>query len=388
MFARTTLPLTCLAVALTAVLAGCQPTPSRPDARGPVPASSAPTAAPAAALAPVSLIGTDCGGLVPLAAVQSALGPDVAPVASTVPDFSTDWTPLVDTAIAQDGGLKCVWRNGAYDAVDVYRAVTLTLLPNASRSWAAHASLLHEMDDAVDILGGAPVRYGDESISDCGGEEDPWYYGTCYYNVRVGDYWLSVVIEGMAQDSPEHAGRPVLEAATAAIVVLPTPAAAWTPPPGSAALAPSCDEAVPLASARATMGIPTLVLEDASNTGAYEVETGALSDARALNCVWITPSDWVDPAGESYGLQVNLVAIPGGVWAWSGTSAPPHADGYAFAPVTGIGDAAWGGCRTDYDACQLQVLSHGTWFIVDGGGTHGSLSPLIGFGAAIIASSH
>jgi hypothetical protein len=337
------------------------------------------------AVAPVSLIGTDCSGLLPLTAVQSALTGDVALVAAA-PSVSTPSSPLLDTAIAQVGGLKCVWQNGDLSTVSEYRGVTLWLLPNADESWAAQAADLRAADDQIDILGGDPIEYGDESITDCGGDVDPWYYGTCFYNVHIGSYWLSIEIDGMLQDTPDHAGRPVLEAASAAVAALPAPAAAWTPPTSSAHLASSCEAAVPLATVRSAIAIDTL-LAPTGNNGAYQVEDAALAATDALSCVWQSAADWVDPAGETFGVQISLVAIPGGAWAWSGTSAPPHDTGYAIEPVTGIGDAAWGGCRSDYDACQLQVLSNGTWFSVDAGYTHGALTPLITIGSALIDSS-
>ena len=384
--ARRAVPLSILALTTIALLAGCQPTPAGSDDRLPVSASSDPVTAPVAA-APVSLVGTDCAGLLSLAAVQSTLSTDVVLVDPLGSNISTPSGPLVDTAIAQDGGIKCVWRNGDPDVVSEYRGVTLWLLPNADAAWAARADDLNAADDQVDILGGAPIEYGDESITDCGGTEDPWYYGTCFYNLRVGSYWLSIEIDGMLQDSAEHSGRPVLEAATAAVEALPAPAAAWTPPAGSASLASSCEGAVPLATARSAISISTLIAEPTYKSG-YEAETAALYDVDALYCVWDTPADWVDPAGETFGVQITLVAIPGAEWAWSGTAAPPHDTEYALAPVTGIGVAAWGGCRSDFDACELQVLSRGTWFSIDSGYTRGSLTPLITIGTALIDSSH
>lgn len=382
-FARV-LPAAILALAAVTVLAGCQPADNGTDPHVPDSSPSAP-AEPTPSATPVSLIGTDCAGLLPLAAVQSALASDVEPAAST-PNTTAPWTPLIEATIAQHGGIKCVWQNGDLSTVSEYRGLTLWLLPNADAAWAAQAAELRATDDQVDLLGGDPIEYGDESITDCGGDVDPWYYGTCFYNVRVGSYWLSIEIDGMLQDTPEHAGRPVLEAASAAVAALPDAAAAWTPPPGTAQLASSCDEAVPLATARSAMAIDTL-LAPSNNNATYPVETAALADVGGLSCVWQSAADWVDPAGETFGVQVSLIAIPGGAWAWSGTSAPPYDTGYALAPVTGIGDAAWGGCRTDYDACQLQVLSDGTWFSVDAGYTHGALTPLITIGSALIASS-
>lgn len=384
--ARRVIPFTILALAAAGALSGCRPAEGEPDDRLPTSAPITSTVEPVAA-SPVSLVGTNCAGLVPLGAVQSALSADVTLVDPAAPGISTPWTPLVDTAIAQRGGVKCVWQNGDPATVSDYSAVVLWLLPNASASWAAQAADLHATDDAVDILGVDPIRYGDESITDCGGEDDAWYYGTCFYNVRVGSYWLSIEIDGMLQDSPEHAGRPVLEAATTAVEALAAPAEAWTPPAGSARLAATCDDAVPLATVRAAIGIATLIAEPTQKSG-YQIEAAALDDADALYCVWDTPADWVDPTGESFGVQINLVAIPGGEWAWSGTSAPLHDAQYALAPVTGIGVAAWGGCRTDYDACELQVLSRGTWFSVDSSYTHGSLTPLITIGTALVDSSH
>lgn len=350
-----------LSLAIVALLAGCSPVTPEP---APSASSTAgETVVETAAAAPSPLVEATCDELAPLEVVQAALAPDVVPREQPPRAYSPAF-PLFQVAVAQLGGRECLWANGdPEDYAEDSRFVRLSVLPGASSAWAASRALLNGINDDGAIGGGAAVAFGDESSTDCA-SEDHGYYGTCTFDVLVGEYWLAFEITGVPIEGTGNRADVLVSHVAASVAALAAPAASW-PLPAGAYLAPdTCDGLIPLADVRTQVGVSELVEDFGQQWSAGVLSDAAFAQAEGLHCNWNTPADWVDPtpAGR-YVAYVELTILPGSAWYLDGLTEPPHQTSVALAPVAGVGDAAWGGCNSTYAECSLHVLVDNSWLV-------------------------
>ena len=373
-----------LPLVLALALSGCMPNPAEP---------TSPTAAPIAdsgassepAGPPTSLVGLGCDELVSLTTIQAALSTEVVarPVA---PRPYGPSTALYDVALLQDGGTQCLWSNGdPLDFTEGYEEVRFSILPNAGDVWAATRARLLMTDDEIVLGGGAPVTFGDESVTDCA-SDDHGYYGTCLFEVLTGEYWLSFAITGVTETAGSgNAGDAIVRAVADAVGARPAPGPQWAPPAGTRPAPSDCAGVLPVADIRSALGEASIDEDFAYDSSPSFLDGASFAQAGAAHCGWRTPVDWIDPSGAGrYVVIFELAVLEGGSWYWDGSAEPPHVAGAVLTPVAGVGDAAWGSCHSAYPECTLHVLKDNTWFVLSSENAVTDLSAVVALAHEVV----
>jgi hypothetical protein len=340
-----------LSAAVIAVLAGCAPaTHAAPTATRSASARPTPTVEPQSAT-PTPLLGGDCSKLIPIDDVVSAT---VVPTVALVP--ARPLNDLYQLPIRQAGGLECEWSGPGITA-----DLDVSVLPNARAILDAQAARLDAGDDTKKNeahVANVPV-FGDRSWTDCISlGEDP--SDGCWFDIQVGTFWIEVdqVYGGSFTPYPQASGVTTLLTHLVDKVRSLTPSRAWKPDIGALSLPTTCGATLSLATVRSVTGGPDLT--QPAETGTFNaLLDGAFTSTGSLFCQWLADSDGAPVAGFS------LVMVPGSAWAWSAMAGPPAAVApYPLAAQTGLGSAAFGGCRTDSlsSECDLFVLADHTWF--------------------------
>ena len=295
---------------------------------------------------PELIVPTSCQQLAPIDLVQSALAVPAELISREVSPEFRNYFPLPEGHFYQAGGLSCAWYLAS--EVDGNLGILIEVLPGAAAEWAAALPALTQVDDNAKEFGVLSNTFGDSSSSNCFAyEEGEHFYGNCYYNILVGEYWVYVHIKGQGRYGADEPTRihelEILHRIPSLLDNVPSLEQTWRVPP--TAFAPrNCVGLVGLDVMRTAAGDPTLVDNFSVPALQYDPFQQAASNlAGALRC------NWRSAAPDAY-LTADVVVLPGGAWSWDGIATPdseiPHEWGI---PVTinGVGDAARAGvCET------------------------------------------
>jgi hypothetical protein len=292
------------------MLTGCAPSPasrSTPETSSRTPVA---TVSPAALKAPEFAFDIGCGGLLTTAELQSDL---TAPI-HEVADETT--TRVNDLAVAQAGGITCVWggadrTDGGYDD-----GMTLTILPDASADEAASAS------DAGQCVSSN---------------------GYCFVDGLVGSSWVSLrVTAAHGTPSPlEQEGPALLGLVGSRLAAAKSVAARWTAPTGALASLPDC--AARSGAAARAIGVEASNLSKAQRFDTDGTDIGQVARRRSGwgGCSW---------SGTDGSPAISWGVLPGAGWAFGVDRSDPRV---ALHPAMVPGaDAAWIGCA---DGCVAIV---------------------------------
>jgi hypothetical protein len=338
-----------LVCALTAavVLAGCGQGSAGSSSPGASPAPSA-----TRTVAPVAL---DCGLVLPVERVATALGlpaeslfdPATRTAADQQPSSGAVQIIVQDAAAALGGLVDCGYSapdNGTGALTDdgsrMPPRVSVRVLRNAADEFTAG-----EPDSDDGLRGLHPVDLGDTAFVAC----HPPEHDSCRAEILVGTTWVNATVSPQpTEESFVAFARSVVEA-----VRTTGPAPATTAPRlvGCDALLAPADlaDAVAIDHARPTdYGAP--------GPGDIGIRPAAQRAAGLLRCSWSSS----DSGASSGGVLLNI--LPGAAAAWRATPPNQANSSIRFEAVTGLGDEAYAGCGGD--TCEVDVLSGGVWVLV------------------------
>jgi hypothetical protein len=355
------------------VLAGCAAPPAAVDPE--TTATPSPTVEPVAL--PEPLVDATCDELAPIALVQGALSAETVPAATRPPEFE-NYFPLPDSSLEQAGGISCVWSNGSEYGL----GMLIEVLPNAASEWERALPQLLQIDDNAEQFGVLSNSFGDSSTTNCASYDvGEGFYGNCFYDILVGDYWASVHIEAEHYYEPEEPQAQfavqILESVAAVLATLESPEPTWRPAEDS--FAPDrCDSLVSLELMRTATADPSLV-EDLSVPPLTAQGDATARVAGTLRCKWsgATPDVYS---------QADIVVQPGGAWAWDGSAPPATLLEGELARIDGLGDAAWGGCETPPRTnCEIDMLINDSWVVIHA--AQGDVAALMPVASALVAAA-
>ena len=374
------------AIAVIVLLVGCTPQSSTPGSSG-NPTSTKPSSTPQGeddGDDAKTLADLDCSDLIPTSSVQ-LVTPAVAPIASTH-DLWDENQVIAHYAVEQRGGLNCSWGDSPTETQE-FVGITARVLPNAEAAWNAWFPRMTAMNDAHSLTGGALATYGDASAIDCAEFGDGSFYGDCSYNVLVNGYWLYLRMENQggtwtAANAPDAA---ILTKAVALLGTLAPTEEAHPAPAGSLVTPTTCTGLLPIATIRSALG-ENAVVEDFSYADSLVfIDNGAITAEGGLFCNWRAPVGWIDAHGyESY-VGVGITILPGGAWANTGAAPLQDLNQLSYAPVAGLGDAAWSACGTG-GWCGAHVFAGGAWIGVEGGYQFTSTAPVESVAHSLLAA--
>ncbi len=355
--------------------------------RSPVAATPSPTPTEEAPAFPALLVPTSCDQLAPLDLVQGALAAPAVLVVGERPSEFQNYFPLPQGSLEQAGGLSCAWFYTSEAEGDL--GILIDVLPRATTEWAIALPQLTLIDDGAEEFGIFSNSFGDSSSTNCASfaeDSDP-FRGRCFYDILVGEYWVSVYIKGRGAYGADQPTRQreleILNRIPSVLENLPSQEPEWSIP--ETAFDPrSCAGLVSLDVMRTAAG--EAALEDGFSAPAlpYEPFQQAASNlAGALRCHWAS--------GAPDYVTADVVVLPGGVWVWDGISTPLTVLRYdrgVPAPIAGVGDAAAGVCQGAPDGpCELNVLIDGSWVVINVSSGALDIAALIPVANALVAAA-
>jgi hypothetical protein len=346
-----------LAVVTLAALTACA-SPSSPSSVVTHPPVAHPTSpVHAQPVAPTPPGHVTCAALASLSAVQAAVTSTATVVAPYTDSglYEGEGPNLSAMDVSQAGGLNCLWQ-------DPQQQFTLQVevLPNAAAAIATAEPYLAQIDDGTGILhiSGVPV-YGDQSWTHCLNYDDP-SYGECDFEIRVGNYWISISEENQNLGDPyppAPAEVALINGIVAEVRGLPSRPTTWRPPAESFSLPTTCSGVIPLDTLNSDLGESGLTLDPPADPGqGYSIDDAAAAAVGALDCSW----------SGSGGASASFDLVPGSAWAWTAAAGPAGAAADGYSPVAGIGTAAWEKCSSETDPvindCDALIMVGHSWF--------------------------
>lgn len=330
----TLLPAMILAVGLAA----CS-TPSAPGGNGT--GEMAPAAEPAAT-GPSSLFSVGCDQLVPLDDVTAVLG-DAVKAAAFDESVGGTW-PLAHVGLQNQGALRCAWNDSEDPQGDYPARLEVIAFPGAATTWGVWAESMGSW------LGEGTIA--DESFGGCRGSASAQY---CNFNALVNGAWVHTYINKIAD---EEVARGIAATITDSLAQADILEAEWTPPESSVTLPADCESLISTAELNAALEVDGIAPRDMPLLMPFIYNAGL--DV-ALAC------SWSNSYSSSEAMPIDVTIVPGSAWAWEGLWAMERPATWPVESLSGLGDAAYGGCSGgEYSSCFVDVLAGDTWISVTG----------------------
>ncbi|HEX4057562.1 MAG TPA: hypothetical protein VHX87_04495 [Galbitalea sp.] len=324
-----------------------------------IPPIPSPTPTPTAAVSgPPELVGTSCAQLgTPTLLSNLFASPKVA--VQPFIDIEDNDQPnlnLASTVYRQLGGLACAWGDSPH-LYTAARVVTLEVVPNAEDAFYAAQNALLKTDDGHNgVTKNEPV-YGDQDYIDCATQS-----GECVFDIQAGNYWIHIDefrTEYSGALYPEDAAQTAFVSSVVKIIrALPAAAAPWTAPASIAKLPANCAGELTAADVIAAMGA-------GANTTAKIGSAATAFDTAMWSSAHFNECYWKGPKVNNISTELEVDILPGSAWAWSTMSPPASTPADSLVPLSGIGDAAIGGCNSLQMQCSVYVEVDASWFDVN-----------------------